>query len=204
MNALPSAKVRLVRLLLLLFAVLLVATLYPTPLLPGRLLLAGDGTTRTLASTRVGLTRLAAYWETPAVAQSTVRADIHEPLDVQLYLTAQVTFDLVLGFDNAANAYYFIFGQVFDPGIRINIGLLEDHAGAGGANTVDVRQRSLHALISGKINPCDSSHTSTLPLLVLGVHGANDVNLAVTPHDLALVTHRFYGSPYLHLDSYFR
>src|SRR5690625_523135 len=204
MNALPSAKVRLVRFLLLLFAVLLVATLYPNPLLLGRLLLAGDGATRTLASTRVGLARLATDGEAPAVAQATVGTDIHEPHDVQLDFTAKVAFDLVLGLDNAADAYYFILGKVLDPGIRVHVCLFEDHARAGGAHAVDVRQRSLDALLTGKIDPCDSSHTSTLPLLVLGVHGANDVNLAVTPHDLALVTHRFYGSPYLHLDSYFR
>src|SRR5690625_7045621 len=95
MNALPSAKVRLVRFLLLLFAVLLVATLYPNPLLLGRLLLAGDGATRTLASTRVGLARLATDGEAPAVAQATVGTDIHEPLDVQLDFTAKVAFDLV-------------------------------------------------------------------------------------------------------------
>src|ERR687883_455723 len=49
-----------------------------------RLLLAGNRALGTFADPRVGLGALAAHWETAAVAQAPIAADLLQPADVEL------------------------------------------------------------------------------------------------------------------------
>jgi hypothetical protein len=51
--------------------------------------------TRALPGAGVGLGPLAAHRQPAAVPQATVRAQVHQALDVQLHLAAQITLDLM-------------------------------------------------------------------------------------------------------------
>ena len=59
------------------------------------LLLAGDRPRRTLAGAGVGVGALAAHRQPPAVAQATVAAEVHQPLDVHRDFAPQIALDLV-------------------------------------------------------------------------------------------------------------
>ena len=63
------------------------------------LLLAGDGTLRTLAGTGVGLRTLSAYGQALAVAQAFVAADFNLAADVSGHFAAKVTLNLVVAFN---------------------------------------------------------------------------------------------------------
>ena len=76
------------------------------------LLLAGHGLARTLAGAGIGLGALAADGQALAVTQAAVAADVHQTLDVHAHLGAQVAFDLVAGFDDAAELADFVVGEV--------------------------------------------------------------------------------------------
>src|SRR5690554_6332947 len=150
MNALPSIRLRFTRLFVLGLATLVLLIQSPGPdsrapgsgasllrqcqracqlLLAGRLLLAGDGATRSLAGTCVGLGCLATDGQATAMAQATIAADVHEALDVQLNFTPQVTFDLVLLLHHATQAGDLRFSQVLDPGVRADLSLDQDLPG---------------------------------------------------------------------------
>src|SRR5690554_2871626 len=128
-------------------------------LLAGRLLLAGDGTARSLAGAGVGLGGLAAYGQATAVPQATVAADVHEALDVELHLAAQVALDFVLGFHDAAEPDDLGFGEVLDPGIRVDLGLGHDDPCTVDAYSVYVRQCMFDSLVAWKVHSGDSCHS---------------------------------------------
>src|SRR5262249_9160946 len=60
------------------------------------LLLAGDGLGRTLAGAGVGVGALAANRKALAVPQAAVTGQVHQALDVDRGLAAQIAFDLVV------------------------------------------------------------------------------------------------------------
>ena len=60
----------------------------PLPVSGKLLLLACDGLRRTLAGAGVGVGALAAHWQTFAVTQAAIAAEIHEALDVHGNLAA--------------------------------------------------------------------------------------------------------------------
>ena len=73
-------------------------------------LLAGDrALAGSLASTRIGVRTLAADGETTTVAHATVAVDLHEPLDVEADVLAQVALDLALVGDDLADLADVVF-----------------------------------------------------------------------------------------------
>src|SRR5580692_6646654 len=87
-------------------------------LLLARLLLAGDGATRALAGTRVGVGALAADRQALAVAQTLVAPDLHLATDVGGHLATKVTLRLVVRVDPVAELDQVVFGQVLDTDVR--------------------------------------------------------------------------------------
>src|SRR5579864_9493407 len=67
------------------------------------LLLAGDRLGGALAGTSVGVGALAADRQALAVAKPAVAGQVHQPLDVDRHLAAQVAFDLVVMVDGLAD-----------------------------------------------------------------------------------------------------
>src|SRR5581483_138017 len=96
-------------------------------LLLRRLLLDPDCLTLAPAArARVRARALAAHRHTFTMPQPAVAGNIHEALDVQLDLAAQVALDAILAVDHFADASNLFLGQVAHPCIRVDIRLFED------------------------------------------------------------------------------
>src|SRR5690606_22991581 len=95
-----------------------------------------DGLARTLAGTGVGPGALAAQRQAAAMAQAAVAGQVHQALDGDADLAAQVALDGVLG-DLGAEALDLGLGQVADLGRRRDAGGLADLPRTGTADAVD-------------------------------------------------------------------
>ena len=76
--------------------------IYPWPradhrLLSGGLLLPGDSTLRTLASTSISLGTLTTHRKTLAMTLALIAVDLNLTTDVSVNLTTQIAFNLVIG-----------------------------------------------------------------------------------------------------------
>jgi hypothetical protein len=145
---------------------------------------------------------LTAHWQTTTVAQTTVAAQVHQSLDVQTDLTTKVTFNLDIEFLNhLADSTTFIVVQIITALIQRNLSGIENDARLVNTNSVDIGERNFHALISGKIDACDTSHyrTSRLPLpLVVAAVIANNPHDATSTDDFAFFTNLFNGCANFH------
>src|SRR5579859_6663639 len=90
------------------------------------LLTAGDSPARSLAGARVRPSTLAVHRQPAAVTDAAVAIDLHQPLDVQVDLTPQVTFDRVLAVDDLAQARDLVFAQITGAAIGRSIGPRQD------------------------------------------------------------------------------
>src|SRR5262245_46353726 len=105
---------------------------------PRRLALAGHAhSPGALAAAGVGLGSLSPDRKAAAVAKPAVGADLGQPLDVLGAVAAQIALNL-LGLDRLAKLHDLVVGQVLDVGVRINPGALDELAGSGAADPVDV------------------------------------------------------------------
>ena len=91
------------------------------------------------------------------MAQPTIGADFHEPLDIHRDRFAQISFDHSISLDDVSNAHRFVFGQVFHLGVEIDAGLFTDLGRPAFADPVDVSQTDLNSLTQRQIHSCDSS-----------------------------------------------
>ena len=96
------------------------------------------------------------------MTDTAIAADVHKTLDVHGHFTAKVTLHLVIVQNFRAKQLGFFFGKILDAGIGIDARLLEDLARGAQTDAVDIRKADLNALVAGKINSCNSSHTSYL------------------------------------------
>jgi len=92
------------------------------------------------------------------VTQTSVAADVHEPLDVHGNLPAEITLNPHFFIDDVTQAIDFIVSQVPNPGVRIDSGASEKLLARMQPDAVDVRQRSFDPLIPGKVNSRNSGH----------------------------------------------
>src|SRR5215210_1004738 len=123
------------------------------------LLLAGDRLGLALAGPRVGVGALAADREALSMAQATVAGEVHQPLDVHRRLAPQIAFDIVVGVDRLADVQNFLVGEVLDPLFRPDAELLGDLPGLASADSVDVGERDLDALVGRDIYSGNTSHS---------------------------------------------
>ncbi len=134
---------------------------------------------------------LAAHGQPTTVAQPAIAADIHEPLDIELDLFAQIAFDTALRIEDRADAVELFLAQITDLPVDINVCFRKNLFGASTADTVDIGQTDLSALLWREIHagytshllpPLQSAHSLltaslhyTLSLLMLRVR-ADDAN----------------------------
>src|SRR6185295_10811084 len=78
-------------------------------------LLAGNRFGRTFAGACVGVGTLPAHWEAAAVAQATVAAKVHEPLDVHRHFAPQIALDDIVAVDHFAQLQHFLIGKLRYP-----------------------------------------------------------------------------------------
>ena len=72
------------------------------------LLLAGDGDGLALAGACVGMGALTMHRQAAAMAQPTLAAQVHEPLDVHRHLAPQVALDAVILVNHLAQLQHFV------------------------------------------------------------------------------------------------
>ncbi len=73
---------------------------------------------------------LTASGKPSTMTRPSITVDIHQSLDIQLHLFAEITFNPSPILNNLANASRFLFGQLLDPRIDTNLGLIQDRGGA--------------------------------------------------------------------------
>jgi hypothetical protein len=134
------------------------------------------------------------------VADPAVRADLGEPLDRLLPVTAQVALDLEVRVDVVAELRDLFVGEVLDLRVRVEAELDGDLARGRLADPVDVGQPDLESLLVRKVDSGDACDASALPLLVPGV-SADDHGRAVPLDHAAALAHGLDGRANFHLFS---
>src|SRR5699024_5636856 len=112
------------------------------------LLLSCDRLLRTLTRTRVGLGTLTTAWQTTTVAQTMVATDFNLATNVSLNLTAEVNRYLEGSFNCVTQRRQLIVVQVIGAQVRRNAGLFQQLLGTAWADSVNVSERDLHALVA--------------------------------------------------------
>ena len=75
------------------------------------------GFSRALAGAGIGMGALAADRQSTAMAQPSVAAEVHQPLDVHGDLAPQIAFDDVVAVDHFANLQHLLVGQLGHPAL---------------------------------------------------------------------------------------
>src|SRR5262245_1723931 len=114
-------------------------------------LLAGNRLARALAGAGVGARALAADRQTAAVAQTAVTANVAQPGDVLLNLSAQRTFDRVFAVEQSGDAREFLVAQLLGAALGIDAGLFAQAQGQGRPDAVKVTQRNVRRLVVGDV-----------------------------------------------------
>src|SRR5436309_2281719 len=104
------------------------------------LLLTGNGLTLALAGAAVGLGTLALYWQTFTMTQSAVTGDIQQTLDAHLHLRTQLSFHLELIGNGGADIVEVLVVPLVYFLVTVNPVLVQDIAGGGRSNTIDIGQ----------------------------------------------------------------
>ena len=131
------------------------------------------------------------------MTQAAVAADVHQTLDIQLNLGAQVTLDDVLVLDEFADGLGLGFRPVFRTFVRVDITARENLDGAGTTDSKDGGQGDFTPLFDVKVLSCNSWHGSndrarntarslSLTLFVFRVLLVDHVNAAFTTNDLVV------------------
>src|SRR5262245_41300585 len=115
---------------------------------------------RALPAARVGVRPLPVYRQAAAVPEAPVAAEIHETLDVELHLTAQVALDLVVGVEDLADGLHLRVGELLDALVLGDLRLFTDLLRGRPADAIEVRERVGDMLAAGKVNTGDTCHRS--------------------------------------------
>jgi hypothetical protein len=95
------------------------------------------------------------------VAQAPVAADVHETLDAAGDVAAEVTFNFVVALKLLADLVHFVGGEIVDVAFPADAGNVADLEGSRTANTLNIRESDIHALVAGKLNASYSCHSCT-------------------------------------------
>ena len=90
--------------------------------------------------------------------EAAIRADLHEALDVECHLAAEVTLDLVAAVDDLAKPADLVLGEIADTGVGVDVRLLQDLLAGGQPDPVDIGERDLDALLTRDIDAGDTCH----------------------------------------------
>jgi len=124
------------------------------------------------------------------MAGAPVAADVHQPLDVHRDLGPECALNLDVALDRLAQPSNLRIGQVANSDVGIDGSEIQNTARRRRTDTIYVREGGLNSLIAREIHPGYSSHTLSLPLLVLGVALANNAGHAFAAYDPAMFTYR--------------
>jgi len=92
------------------------------------------------------------------VPDSAVGLNFDQPADVHLNLLAEIAFHAAFLFDNLAEVIHFIFRQVANLLVGIDIRLGRDFSRALLPDPIDRSQPDIEPLLHRKIYTCDTCH----------------------------------------------
>src|SRR6185295_753298 len=113
---------------------------------------------RALAGAGVGVRALAAHRQAAAMPRTAVAAEVHEALDAELDIAAQVALDAEVRLDRVADPADVILVEVIAPLVGRDAGLFEHGVRPVAAEPVDVRECDLDALVAREVDACDACH----------------------------------------------
>ena len=109
---------------------------------------------------------LTAYRQRLPVAQAAIALNVDEALDVHRNVLAQVAFDFALVLNDLADAVHLFLAQILDLLEAIDVGLVQNLAGAGLTDPENVSERDPSLLVAGQIDASNTCH-SWFPSLVV-------------------------------------
>src|SRR3990172_4660726 len=121
-------------------------------------LLAGDRPRRPFARARVGVGALAPDRQAAAMAQPSVAAQVHQPLDVHGRVPPQIAFDDEVAVDRLADLQDLRVRQVVDATQIRDADLLADLLGSPRPDAVDVLECNDDALLRRNVYACNTGH----------------------------------------------
>src|SRR5581483_416385 len=129
--------------------------------LRGCFLLVSDRTlARSFTRARIGVCALSTNRQVTAMPEPSIGSNFDEPLNLHRGVLTQITLDATFGLNNLTDTVHFLFVQVLYFLGPFHTSLLQDLARAGMADTVNVSERNRRMLITRKINPCNTCHSS--------------------------------------------
>jgi hypothetical protein len=144
---------------------------------------------------------LAANGQTLAMPDALVATDLDLALDVLRHVSTKVTFDREVAVDPLTDLVDFLFGEVTNASVAIELKLVANLLRRGTAYAEDVSEADLQPLLAGDVDAGNTCHiwfsSLALALLVLGGF-ANHHDAAVPTDDLALIANRFDARLDLH------
>src|SRR3954468_23177540 len=146
-----------------------IAMIYLIVRLLGDFLLAGDSAAWTLLGAGVGVCALTTNWETPAVTNPAVAADVHESLDVHRDLGAQGALDTKVFLDRLAKPIHVGIVQVANSLLGIDVGRLQNAARGGASDSEDVREADFDLLLAWQIHARNTRHYQPCFCLCFGL-----------------------------------
>src|SRR5262249_7172467 len=123
-----------------------------------RRLFPGHRLSRALTGSSIRMSSLTPHREISPMTQPTVGTEVHQAFDVERHLAPQVALDLVALVENRANSRDLVVRHGVRLLVSIDVRLGEYLTRRVPAHAVDVGERDLHALVSRKIDSCDSCH----------------------------------------------
>src|SRR4029078_1193856 len=110
-------------------------------------------------------------------------------------------FHFVFALDHRGQLSDVLVAQVLDADVGLNTGRAQDTTRSRIADAVDVRERGLDPLLSGKIDACYSCDANLLLLLTLLVPRialADHADHAFATHHLAVLADLLHRAPHFH------
>jgi len=74
------------------------------------------------------------------MAEATIAADIHQPLDVLTHTAAEISLHPVIGINELAQAYHLCLREILDVGVGIHLCPVQDLLAAAVPDPIDVGQ----------------------------------------------------------------
>ncbi len=90
------------------------------------------------------------------MTDATVATDIHESLDVQLYLRAQITFHFEFVTDDLTNAGSLVVAPVFHFDVLVHFCFLQDDVRSTATNPIDISEGNFAPLVLRQIDTYNS------------------------------------------------
>ena len=135
-------------------------------------LLAGDRLGRTLAGAGVCMGALTADRQALTVTQAAIAGQVHQTLDVDSRLTAQITFNRIVTVDGFTDLEHFRIGELVHTTGIFDTNLGHDLLCLGLADAMDVLKRDHNALVGRNVYAGDTGHSGLLLVTQRSAKGA--------------------------------